>query len=238
MNILLIHGQSHKGTTYHMGRLLAGKLAAAGSEEITEFFLPDDLYCFCKGCYSCIEDETACPFWEQKEPFINAMERADVFILTTPTYCLAPSGPMKSFLDLCCDLCMIHRPKPWMFRKRAVILSSSAGSSCRKTLRTVKDSLELWGVPWIRKYGIAVRATSWETVPPDKKAKIESAISGISSGILRDMRSGRPPRAGLRPRLMFGFIRPLHSAGWDASPKEKAYWEEHGWLGSARPWKG
>lgn len=38
MNIALIHGQSHKGSTYHVARILAEKLEG----EIVEFFLPRD----------------------------------------------------------------------------------------------------------------------------------------------------------------------------------------------------
>ncbi|WP_010243966.1 NADPH-dependent FMN reductase family protein [Acetivibrio cellulolyticus] len=45
MKITMIHGQNHKGSTYHIGRLLAGKLAK--EYEITEFFLPRDLNHFC-----------------------------------------------------------------------------------------------------------------------------------------------------------------------------------------------
>ena len=126
MKIALIHGQNHKGTTYHMGRILADKLAS--EEDVSEFFLPRDLNHFCLGCYSCIEDETKCPFWNEKKVIIDAMEKADLFILTSPNYCLAPSGAMKSFLDLMFDNWMVHRPKEWMFRKRAAILSASAGA--------------------------------------------------------------------------------------------------------------
>ena len=45
MKIVLIHGQTHKGTTYHMGRVLAEKLT--DNKNITEFFLPRDLNHFC-----------------------------------------------------------------------------------------------------------------------------------------------------------------------------------------------
>ena len=38
MKIVLIHGQSHKGSTYNIARMLADKLGG----EIEEFFLPRD----------------------------------------------------------------------------------------------------------------------------------------------------------------------------------------------------
>ena len=36
MKITMVHGQNHKGSTYHIGKMLADKLGG----EVTEFFLP------------------------------------------------------------------------------------------------------------------------------------------------------------------------------------------------------
>ncbi len=72
MKIVTINGQNHKGCTYHIGRILADKLAKP--EDITEFFLPRDLNHFCLGCYRCVEDETLCPFWDEKKRILDAME--------------------------------------------------------------------------------------------------------------------------------------------------------------------
>lgn len=58
MHITIIHGQSHKGSTYHIARMLAEKLQG----DITEFFLPRDFGFFCVGCTSCFgKSETLCP---------------------------------------------------------------------------------------------------------------------------------------------------------------------------------
>ena len=38
MNIVLIHGQNHKGSSYHIGRMIADKIDV--KKEITEFFCP------------------------------------------------------------------------------------------------------------------------------------------------------------------------------------------------------
>lgn len=231
MKIVLIHGQNHKGSSYHMGRMLADKLAKEA--DITEFFLPRNLNHFCVGCYSCIEDETKCPFWSEKKVILDALERADLFIFTTPNYCLAPSGAMKSLLDLLFDCWMVHRPKQWMFTKRAVIFSASAGASCKKAMQPVKDSLFYWGVPYIKTYGLAVQAKNWGEVKPEKKAKIEKDISCIANQI----DCAKPPRVGFKTKFIFGIMGKMHSAGWDSSPVEKEYWQERGWLKKARPWK-
>ena len=214
-----------------MGRMLVQKLAEEA--DIQEFFLPRDLNHFCLGCFGCIEEETRCPYWNEKKKILDSMEKADVFIFTTPNYCLAPSGAMKSFLDLFFDLWMVHRPKEWMFQKRAIVLSASAGASCKKVMGTVKDSLLYWGVPSIQAYGLPVQATSWDTIKPEKKAKIESVLTKLASKISVDT----PPRVGFKTKFLFNMMRMMHVKGWDSSPVEKQYWEAHGWLGKARPWK-
>jgi multimeric flavodoxin WrbA len=231
MNIVVINGQNHKGSTYHIGRMLADMLAK--KDEITEFFLPRDLNHFCLGCYSCIEDETKCPFWNEKKVILDAMERADLLIFTSPNYCLAPSGAMKSFLDLMFDCWMVHRPREWMFQKRAVILFTSAGASNGGAMKIVKNSLFGWGVPYIKTYGIAVQAMNWDMVKNKKKAKIEKDMTGIA----KKLRCEKAPRVGVKTRLMFRMMGMMHAAGWDSSPAEKQYWAERGWLGKGRPWK-
>ena len=50
MKIAMINGQNHKGSTYHIGKMLADKLGG----EVTEFFLPKDFGHFCIGCNQCI----------------------------------------------------------------------------------------------------------------------------------------------------------------------------------------
>ena len=49
MKIVIIHGQSHKGSTYHIAHMLAEKI----SSDIKEFFLPKDFGEFCVGCTKC-----------------------------------------------------------------------------------------------------------------------------------------------------------------------------------------
>ena len=57
MKVVIIHGQSHKGSTYHIAHMLAVKI----SEDIKEFFLPRDFGEFCVGCTKCFtESEKKC----------------------------------------------------------------------------------------------------------------------------------------------------------------------------------
>lgn len=231
MKIFIIHGQNHKGSSFHISRMLAEKLAT--ENEISEFFLPKDLNNFCIGCYSCVEDEKKCPFWNEKKVILDAMEKAELFIFSSPNYCLAPSAPMKSFLDFMFDYWMVHCPKEWMFEKRAVIITASAGASNSSAIKIIKNSLFYWGVPFIKSYGIAVQAKNWNSVKNEKKLKIEKDMTKLSKKIS----CSKKPHVGIKTRFIFNIMGMMHRAGWDSSPVEKDYWASRGWLKSKRPWK-
>ena len=227
----MIHGQNHKGSTYHIGRLLAEKLAK--EKEITEFFLPRDLNHFCIGCYQCIEDETKCPYYQEKRIITDAMERADLLIFTTPNYCMGPSASLKALIDMMFDYWMSHRPREWMFAKKAVIISTTAGAGAGRAIKSVKTSLTFWGVPYIKSYGISVQAMNWVGVKKEKKTKIEKDMTKLAQRLTRV----GTPKVGIKTKFLFRMMAKMHSAGWDSSPVEQQYWGEHGWLNKERPWK-
>lgn len=229
MKIVLLHGQNHKGSTYHVGRMLAEKVA--GENELTEFFFPKDLPHFCLGCYGCIEDVTACPCWEEKKPILEAIDAADVLIVTTPTYCMHVSAPLKAFIDLTFDYWMAHRPLASMFRKQAVVVSTAAGAGTGSAMKDVKDALFYLGVPKILRYGVTVQAQRWQQVSDKKRAKIGRDTDRLARKI-----TAKRPRVGIKTRFMFGLMRALHKKGWDSSPTERAYWLERGWLDGKKPW--
>lgn len=158
MKIVLIHGQNHKGSSYHVDRMIAEKIS--NKKEITEFFLPKDLNHFCLGCFNCIEDDAKCPFYDDKKQIMDAVEKADLLIFTTPTYCMRASAPMKSFFDLTFTYWMVHRPRECMFKKRAVVVSTAAGNGTKTAIKDIANALENWGIPQIIKYGMSVQAMS------------------------------------------------------------------------------
>ena len=229
MKIVTLNGQNHKGSTYHIGRMIAERIA--GENEITEFFFPRDLPHFCHGCYQCIEDRAACPFWEEKQKIMDAIDAADVLVVTTPTYCMHVSAPLKAFIDLTFDYWMAHRPMGSMFRKQAVIVSTAAGAGTKSAMKDVQDALFYLGVPKIVKYGLAVQAQSWEQVPGKKKAKIDRATAAAAKKI-----KAKQPHVGIKTRFMFMLMGKMHKKGWNSSPVETQYWKERGWLDGKKPW--
>ena len=231
MKIVMINGQNHKGSTYNIGRMLAEKLGS--DKDITEFFLPKDLNHFCLGCYTCIEDDTKCPFYEEKNRIMKEIEEADILIFTTPTYCLRASAPMKSFIDLTFNYWMSHRPRKCMFNKKAVVISTAAGSGAKKAVKDVSDALFYWGIPCIVEYGICIQAMNWDGVSEKKKQKIEKDTIRIAQRLSRK----KCVKAGIKTKAIFSLMRMMQKADFGSGEADKSYWEKSGWLGKEGPWR-
>ena len=229
MKITLIHGQNHKGSTYHIGKLLAEQF---GNSDIQEFFLPKDLEHFCMGCYQCIENEEKCPFYNEKNRIMQAIEAADLLIFTTPTYCMRASASMKAFMDLTFTYWMSHKPRKCMFSKKAVVISTAAGTGTKSAIKDVTNTLFYWGVPYIKEYGIAVQAMGWEQISDKKKKKIKEDITKLARKLQKEK-----IHVGVKTRFMFHMMRMMQLNNWGASKMEKDYWKQNGWLDKEKPWK-
>lgn len=225
---VIIHGQSHKGSTYNAARLLAAKLGGT----ITEFFLPVDFNFFCRGCGACFADETQCPHHEHLKPILQALDDADVIILASPVYVYHVTGAMKSFLDHCAFRWMVHRPSEKMFLKQAVCVSTAAGAGTKSTNRDMADSLFFWGVPKIYTLGFNVKETSWEKVSPKIRSKIEEETTALYLKIRANRGLVRPSR---KTKVFFNLMRKMHKRGWNRADID--YWHERGWDKKQRPWR-
>lgn len=229
MKICIINGQNHKGSTYHIGKMLADKIDG----EVTEFFLPKDFDEFCCGCTNCfMKGEEKCPHYEKLKPITEAVDEADILILTSPVYVYHCTGSMKAWLDHYGWRWIVHRPEEKMFSKRAVVISTAAGAGMKSTNKDMKDSLTFWGVPKVYSVGMAVNAVSWNEVPEKKKQKIERITDKISEKLRKD---SFKPKASLKARVFFTFVRIMMKKGWN--PADMEYWNAKDWTGKKRPWK-
>jgi len=81
MKVTLIHGQNHKGSTYHIARMVAEKIGG----DIEEFFLPRDSKEGCLGCYACLyKGREFCPHSVQIEAIFRSMLFSDVIVIGSP----------------------------------------------------------------------------------------------------------------------------------------------------------
>lgn len=229
MKITVLHGQSHKGSTYHLARFLCEQLGG----EVTEFFLPRDFGAFCVGCTRCFtQSETLCPHARALAPITRALDEADVIILASPVYVYHVTGPMKALLDHYGWRWMIHRPQESMFTKQAVCLSTAAGAGTRQTNRDLAHSTFFWGVGRTHRYGVNVRSTSWQGVDPRRRERIRADLTALARKITRRVGKVRP---GWRTKGFFHLVRRLQKGEWNQA--DRAYWQEKGWDGGVRPWR-
>ena len=102
-----------------------------------------------------------------------------------------------------------------------------------KNLPLTPDNLTNWGIPEIHLYGAVVNAMNWEMVPPKIKTKIEKDMGKLA----QKLSCRRRVSVGLKTRVLFWFYGGMQKANWGASPAEKQYWTENGWLDGKKPWK-
>ena len=228
MDIVVIHGQSHKGSTYNIAHMLAEKLGG----DVTEFFLPRDFGEFCLGCTSCfINGEEKCPHHEKLSPITKAIDKADVIILASPVYVYHTTGAMKALLDHYGYRWMPHRPDEKMFAKQGVCISTAAGAGMGSANKDMADSLTFWGIGKVYKYGVAVAATDWDGINPKKRAAIEKRTSSLADTIKKNIGRVKPT---LKTKGLFFIMSMFQKNGYN--PRDKEYWKNKGWLDGKRPW--
>lgn len=230
MKIVMIHGQNHVGSTCVAARDLAEKVGG----DIREFFLPRDFDSPCLGCFSCFRtDMRSCPHYQQLAPLAEAILEADLLILDSPVYVYHASGQMMSFLDHFGTWWVIHRPRPEMSRKQAVVISTAAGGGMKSTCRDMADSLEMWGVRKVYRLGLAVQATKPEEIPGGIRKSITRKTDALAARIRRKTEG---QCYNCRAKMWFTLMRFAHKHLPPSEP-DYGYWESHGWHGKQRPWK-
>lgn len=228
MKITVIHGQSHKGSTYHIAHSLADKLGG----EITEIFLPQDFREFCTGCTACFtESEKKCPHYEKLSYITGAIDEADVLILASPVYVYHATSAMKALLDHYGWRWMVHRPEESMFSKQAVCISTAAGAGMKSANRDMADSAFWWGVARIYKYGVAVREISWGNVSEKKKSEVDRKLFALAKRISKRQGHIKP---SVKTRMFFSIMRQMQKNGWNKVDME--YWKGKEWTDRKRPW--
>lgn len=229
MKIVTINGQNHKGSTYHIAKMLADKIGG----ELTEFFLPKDFGEFCVGCNSCFRiSEMKCPHYEKLKPITQAMIEADLIIMASPVYCYHVTGSMKAFLDHYGYQWMVHRPNEKMFLKQAVCVVTAAGAGMSSTIKDMSDSLFFWGIPKIYKLGFAVREVSYDSVSDKIKNNIDKKTTVMAKKINK---LNSKVHTRIKTKGFFNIMRIMQKSGWNQADVD--YWNEKGWSGKKRPWR-
>ena len=229
MKTLIIHGQSHAGSTCMVARELANKVGG----ELCEFFLPQDFHESCLGCCACFKtDLRNCPHYQELEPLITAILDADLLILASPVYVYHATGPMMSFLDHFGTWWVVHRPVADMSRKQAVAIATAAGGGMKTTVRDMADSLEMWGVYKVYKMGFGVQSIKPDEIPDRILRNIHAKTDRLACQIRKN--AGKRG-CNSRAKKWFYLMRFAHKHFPPMEP-DYGYWEKNGWHGKKRPW--
>lgn len=237
MKIVVIHGQNHKGSTYMIAQELADKICKKcdNKAEIKEYFLPKDFDEPCRGCCTCFKNDlTDCPHYTKLEPLAKAVLEADLIITESPVYVYHATGQMMSFLDHFATWWVVHRPRAEMTKKQAVAISTAAGGGMKSTTKDMADSLEMWGISKVYKYGVGVQAISPEEIPQRILKKIHKKTDKLSDAVCKNAGKCKMNR---RAKKWFYLMRFAHKHFPPMEP-DYSYWENKGWHKNMRPWKG
>jgi len=238
MKVVIINGSPRRGNTYAATQILKNEMALCGKVEFTEYFLPQDLPEFCKGCFVCLsESEKLCPHSKYTLPILENILSSDAIIFTTPVYVMQTTGAVKAFFDHYSWLFIVHRAHPGMFRKKAFVLSTTAGAGTKQAMQTIITNLKFWGVNKIYSAGFAMRAIDWETVKPKRRERFERKIKRSARRFYAEIVSGKKRRPYLLTRFMFYFRRSMlrkeaASQSDESATADTKHWQEQGWFDS------
>jgi len=232
MNITIIYGQKHKGNTWAFVKLFLEQFEDA---YVAEFYLPDESLGYCAGCVKCImRDEKTCPHAKYMQTITTSLDNADLLIIASPCYAMGMTGQLKTLFDHLAYRYMAHRPEPSMFSKQALAISTAAGAGMGKTAKTIADNLFWWGVARIYQYGLRIYAPDFESIPDKRKKKIVRKVKRIARNI---QINNKRVKVGLKTKLMFWIMRLNMKENNELNSADRKYWQKHGWLGKARPYK-
>ena len=236
MKITVIYGNARQGSTWNCVRLFLEEIKKKEETEVIEFFLPRDLPHFCAGCFTCfLKGEDKCPHEKYVAPIAKALIEADFIVLASPVYGLDVTGGMKALIDHLCYMWISHRPAPEMFRKAGAVFTTTAGAGLSHTAKTMKNSLQFWGVKKIVPFKKAVAALKWEDVSDVKKAKIQKKAARMAKRAVNAVKRADKLQSPLLIKLMFGMMRgAMKKGGWNET--DRAHWEANGWLAGKKPY--
>jgi len=224
MKIVVLHGQSHKGSAWHITRLLLDELGEK-TDSVAEFETNDIKPCI--GCFSCMaRDEALCPHRAVVGPIIEAIEQADIVIAGSPNYCMGMSGQMKILFDHMAYRWMSHRPHAAMKRKIGIAVSTTAGIGAKKAAKDIARQMFWWGMAKTYRIGFAVAAMAWAEVKDEKRHKISSQIKKYARQIKKSLGKTKP---GIKSRFIFSIMKAQQKGNvWN--PVDRKHWEDNGWI--------
>ena len=232
LKLTVIHGQHHKGSTYHITNQIVENISNE-NKEVYEYFLPKDGPNYCIGCYKCFnESDKLCPQAEKVQRIVESMKKSHIIIIDSPTYCYGMTGQLKTLFDHFGYMWLSHRPKGAMFNKVGIVVSTAAGAGGNKVTKDLKQQMFWLGISNVLKYSKNLNASNWETVPAKTKKSIEKDVNNIAIKVRNKIGN---TKSSLKLKFMFMIMRIAQKSN-DWNITDRNYWQKNGWLDKKRPW--
>ncbi len=234
MEITVLHGQMHQGSTYHVSEELIHQLHLGSQDLVHSFSLGGDGPQFCVGCFNCIyKGEHTCPHASKMTPIIAALRTSDVIIIDSPTYCLEMTGQLKTFFDHMAFMFMNHRPEGKMFHKVGVAISTAAGAGAKNVTRTITKLMFWWGIGKTHRLPVLVGAKSYQEVTDKVKTDMLKKTTKLAKRIRREVGH---VKAGVLSKGLFNLMSMMQKSNtWN--PIDQNHWASQDWLKKQRPWR-
>ncbi|WP_312645115.1 NAD(P)H-dependent oxidoreductase [Hydrogenoanaerobacterium sp.] len=237
MNIVIINGSPRKnGNTYRAVQIFKDDLLKIDPDiTFTEYFLPQDMPEFCRGCFTCFTyGEDKCPHAQYVQPILDDMLAADGIIFTSPVYALHCSAGVKALLDHLAYIFVVHRARPGMVGKNVFILSTTAGAGTKGAIKPIQDSVIWWGATKPLTYRLAVMAEGIDSMPAKRQAKLTKALERKAYRFYSRMDKKRKPT--LLFRASFHMLCRQRVKLYPPLERDLNYWNTQGWTADKRPW--
>ena len=128
---------------------------------------------------------------------------------------------------------MRHRPRREMFRKAALIVSTTAGGGTEYAMDSVARPLSHWGISRIFRCGITMRSSDFDGMDPKKARRARRALENAADRLYQSLEHGVAPSMKTRKRF---FIMKQVVLRFTDSPSDRSYWRGQGWSLGSKPW--
>lgn len=218
MKCLIIHGSYRKGNTYKITELVKSYMQENGNVEFEEIFLSKLNMPFCIGCNQCfLKGEEYCPHNSIIAPIVQKITIADALIIATPTYSLQLPALLKCLLDHMSY--NFHRPR--FFKKKALVISTTAGGGAKSTANYISDVLQCWGINHVSKYPL--RCFSFNYVP-DKEALEQ--IRTMANEFYKEIANENLHSPSMKRIFLFNLWRSMAISGQTNNTRDYRYWAD------------
>lgn len=143
MKFLIINGSPRRQNTWKIIERAKDTLNSLDNDiTFTEIDLINENIPCCIGCYNCFTNgENSCPHSSIIQPLVEQMKSCDGLIITSPVYALNVTGVMKNFID---HLAYFYH-RPYFFKKKAMVIVTTAGAGHKKVGKYLDETLENMG---------------------------------------------------------------------------------------------